>query len=199
MHDRVVVVGSEVMSSIVDYTDRTTCVLFGDGAGAVLLEATEEEETGIIDTLTRCDGVGGHFLYMPAGGCLNPASHETVDNKMHYIHQEGRQVFKFAVKEMADISQQVLDKHNIPSDQVKLYVPHQANLRIIKACQKRLGMSDEQVIINIDRYGNTTSATIPICLAEAHKEGRIQKGDYVVLASFGAGFTWGATLLRWEI
>jgi 3-oxoacyl-[acyl-carrier-protein] synthase-3 len=198
IHDRVVVVGSEIMSSIVDYTDRATCVLFGDGAGAALLEPVGEDETGIIDTLCRMDGAGGKYLYMPGGGSLNPPTHETVDKKMHYIHQEGRQVYKFAVTEMADISQQILDKHNMTAADIKLYVPHQANMRIIKACQQRLGFSDEQLIINIDQYGNTTSATIPICLYEAHQEGRIRKGDYVVLASFGAGFTWGATLLRWE-
>lgn len=202
IHDKVVVVGSEIMSSIVDYTDRATCVLFGDGAGAVLLEPTDEtddEEVGIIETMCRTDGSGGRFLYMPGGGSLNPPSYETIDKKMHFIHQEGRQVFKFAVTEMADISQQILDKHNFKAADITLYVPHQANMRIIKACQDRLGFTDEQLIINIDQYGNTTSATIPICLYEAHLEGRIRKGDYVVLASFGAGFTWGATLLRWEI
>ena len=199
VHEKVVVVGSEIMSSIIDYTDRTTCVLFGDGAGAALLEPADDNESGIIDILTRCDGAGGKYLYMPGGGSLNPPSHETVDKKMHYVHQEGRQVFKFAVTEMAAISEEILKKHNVPVDQVKLYVPHQANMRIISACAERLGLREDQVIVNIDRYGNTTSATIPICLYEASQEGRIRKGDYVVLASFGAGFTWGAALLRWEI
>lgn len=198
-HEKVVVVGTEVMSSIIDYTDRATCVLFGDGAGAALLEPAAEGEEGIIDSLTRTDGAGGQYLYMPGGGSLNPPSHETVDKKMHYVHQEGRQVFKFAVTEMADISEKILNKNGKSPKDIKLYVPHQANMRIIKACQQKLGFSDEQVILNIDRYGNTTSATIPICLFEASQEGRIRKGDYVVLASFGAGFTWGSILLRWEI
>ncbi len=198
-HDKVVVVGTEVMSSIIDYTDRATCVLFGDGAGAALLEPAAEGEEGLIDFLTRTDGAGGQYLYMPGGGSLNPPSHETVDKKMHYVHQEGRQVFKFAVTEMADISEKILSKNGKNPEDIKLYVPHQANMRIIKACQQKLGFSDEQVILNIDRYGNTTSATIPICLFEASQEGRIRKGDYVVLASFGAGFTWGSILLRWEI
>ena len=187
------------MSSIIDYTDRATCVLFGDGAGAVLLEPAEDGEVGLVDFLTRCDGSGGKYLYMPGGGSLNPPSHETVDKKMHYVHQEGRQVFKFAVIEMAAISEEILKKHNMTADQIKLYVPHQANMRIISACGERLGMREDQVIVNIDRYGNTTSATIPICLYEASQEGRIRKGDYILLASFGAGFTWGSTLLRWEI
>jgi len=198
-HNRVVVVGTEIMSSITDYTDRTTCVLFGDGAGAVLLEPAEDDEEGIIDILTRTDGSGGKYLYMLGGGSLNPPSHETVDKKMHCVRQEGRTVFKFAVTEMASISQQILDKNGKQASDIKLYVPHQANMRIIKACQKRLGFSDDQLIINIDRYGNTTSATIPICLYEADQEGRIRKGDYVVLAAFGSGFTWGSTLLRWEV
>jgi 3-oxoacyl-[acyl-carrier-protein] synthase-3 len=199
IHDKVVVVGAEVMSSIVDYTDRATCVLFGDAAGAALLEPAEDGEVGLVDTLTRCDGSGGKYLYMPGGGSLNPPSYETVDQKMHYIHQEGRPVFKFAVTEMAAISEEILKKHNMSAGQIKLYVPHQANMRIISACGERLGMREDQVIVNIDRYGNTTSATIPICLYEASEEGRIRKGDYVLLASFGAGFTWGSTLLRWEI
>ncbi len=199
LHDKVVVVGAEVMSSIIDYTDRATCVLFGDAAGAALLEPAADDEVGLVDFLTRCDGAGGKYLYMPGGGSLNPPSHETVDKKMHYVHQEGRQVFKFAVTEMAAISEEILKKHNMTADQLKLYVPHQANMRIISACAERLGLRDDQVIVNIDRYGNTTSATIPICLYEASQEGRIRKGDYIVLASFGAGFTWGSSLLRWEI
>ncbi|MBN1272000.1 MAG: ketoacyl-ACP synthase III [Candidatus Aminicenantes bacterium] len=199
IYRRVVVVGSEIMSSIADYTNRETCVLFGDAAGAVLLEPAEEGEKGIIDILLRCDGSGGKYLYMPGGGSLHPATHETVDKKMHYIHQQGRRVFKFAVTEMANISREIMKKNNITSDQVKLYVPHQANMRIIKACQANLGFTDDQIIINIQKYGNTTSATIPLCLYEASQEGRIKKGDYLVLASFGAGFTWGSILLQWEI
>ncbi len=199
IHNKVVVIGSEVMSSIIDYTDRATCVLFGDGAGAVLLEPAEGDEIGLVDFICKIDGAGGKFLYMPGGGSLNPPTHETVDKKMHYVHQHGRQVFKFAVKEMANVSVEILEKHNMTPKDIKLYVPHQANMRIIKSVADRMGLSKEQVIINIDRYGNTTSATIPICLYEASKEGRIKKGDYVLIASFGAGFTWGAGLIRWEI
>ncbi len=199
VHRRVVVVGAETMSSIVDYTDRATCVLFGDGAGAALLEPAGEDEVGLMDFVLRTDGSGGKFLYMPGGGSLNPPSHETVDKKMHVIHQEGRQVYKFAVTEMASASEEILRRNNLASEQLKLFVPHQANLRIISACAERLGLRDDQVIVNIDRYGNTTSATIPICLYEAARDGRIRKGDWIVLASFGAGFTWGSTLLRWEI
>lgn len=198
-HSKVVVVGSEVMSSIIDYTDRATCVLFGDAAGAALLEPAEDGEVGIVDTMQRCNGAGGKFLYMPAGGSMNPSSHETVDKKMHYVHQEGRQVFKAAVVEMADITEKIIKKHNLTPADIKLFVPHQANLRIIASCQEKLGLRDDQVITNIDRYGNTTSATIPICLVEASRDGRIQKGDWVVLAAFGAGFTWASVLLRWEI
>ncbi|MBP7866823.1 MAG: ketoacyl-ACP synthase III [Acidobacteria bacterium] len=199
VHNKVVVVGSEVMSSIIDYTDRATCVLFGDGAGAALLEPAEEGEVGLLDILTRCDGAGGKFLYMPGGGSMNPSSHETVDKKMHYVHQEGRQVFKFAVTEMADISEKILKKNNLEADDVKLFVAHQANIRIITATAERLKLREDQYIINIERFGNTTSATIPICLFEASRDGRIRKGDWVLLTAFGAGFTWGSVLLRWEI
>jgi len=198
-HSKVVVVGSEVMSSIIDYTDRATCVLFGDGAGAALLEPAGADEVGLIDSITRTDGSGGKYLYMPGGGSLNPPSHETVDQKMHYVHQEGRQVFKFAVTEMTAVSEEILKRNHLTPADIKLYVPHQANMRIISACGERVGFSDEQVIVNIQKFGNTTSATIPICLCEASAEGRIRKGDYILLASFGAGFTWGSTLLRWEI
>ena len=196
---RVLVVGSEIVSRFLNWSDRRTCVLFGDGAGAALLEPAGEDEVGLMDFVLRTDGSGGKFLYMPGGGSLNPPSHETVDKKMHVIHQEGRQVFKFAVTEMANVSEEILRRNNLTPQQVKLFVPHQANLRIISALAERLNLSDDQVIVNIERYGNTTSATIPICLYEAARDGRIRKGDWVVLASFGAGFTWGSTLLRWEI
>lgn len=198
-HNKVVVVGSEVMSSIMDYKDRATCVLFGDGAGVALLEPTEEGEVGLMDFLTRTDGAGGKYLYMPGGGSLNPSSPETLAQNMHVVHQEGRQVFKYAVTEMAQVSEEILKRNSIDASEIKLYVPHQANMRIIHACAERMNLREDQVIINIDRYGNTTSATIPICLVEASTEGRIKKGDYVLLASFGAGFTWGSVLLRWEI
>ncbi|RPJ85927.1 MAG: ketoacyl-ACP synthase III [Acidobacteria bacterium] len=195
-HKKVLVIGSDVMSSIIDFQDRATCVLFGDGAGAVLLEPTEEDNA-ILDSILCADGAGGTFLYMPAGGSRQPATVETVQKRMHYVHQDGRNVFKFAVKLMADVSLELLKRHGFTPEDVKLYVPHQANLRIINAAKDRLKLKDEQVAVNIDRYANTTSATIPSCLAEAQQCGRLKKGDLVVLASFGAGFTWGSVLMRW--
>jgi 3-oxoacyl-[acyl-carrier-protein] synthase III len=198
-HKKVLVIGSDVMSSIIDFKDRATCVLFGDGAGAVVLEPTDEENIGVIDSILRADGSGAEFLYMPAGGSRRPASAETVQQRMHFVHQEGKNVFKFAVKLMADVTLEVLRRHGYQPDDVKLYVPHQANLRIINAAKDRLKLRDEQVAINIERYANTTAATIPTCLAEAQECGRLKKGDLVVLASFGAGFTWGSVLLRWGI
>lgn len=197
MYKKVLVVGTDVMSSILDFEDRSTCVLFGDGAGAILLEPTEEEDVGIIDFLLHSDGAGGKFLYMPAGGSLHPASHETIDKRMHYVHQDGRNVFKHAVKLITQVSGDILERNGYTSDDVTLYVPHQANKRIIQSSLERLGLRPEQVVINIDRYANTTAATIPIGLAEAHQKGRIKKGDLLLLASFGAGFTWGSVLLRW--
>ena len=197
MCKKVLVVGTDVMSSILNFEDRSTCVLFGDGAGAILLEPTEDEDVGIIDFLLHSDGAGGKFLYMPAGGSLHPASHETIDKKMHYVHQDGRNVFKHAVKLITQVSRDILERNGYTADDVSLYVPHQANLRIIQSSLERLGLSPERVVINIDRYANTTAATIPIGLAEAHQKGRIKKGDLLLLASFGAGFTWGSVLLRW--
>jgi 3-oxoacyl-[acyl-carrier-protein] synthase III len=198
-HKKVLVVGADVMTSIIDFQDRATCVLFGDGAGAVLVEPAEEGEKGIIDAILRSDGEGGNFLYMPAGGSLNPSSAETVKKRMHYVHQDGKNVFRFAVRGMADVSQEMLDRHKLSGKDLKLYVPHQANLRIIRAAVDRMGLSESQVAINIDRYANTTAATIPICLSEATETKRINRGDLIMLASFGAGFTWGSLLLRWEI
>jgi len=197
MCKKVLVVGTDVMSSILNFEDRSTCVLFGDGAGAILLEPTEDENVGIIDFLLHSDGAGGKFLYMPAGGSLHPASHETIDQKMHYVHQDGRNVFKYAVKLITQVSRNILERNGYTADDVSLYVPHQANLRIIQSSLERLGLSPERVVINIDRYANTTAATIPIGLTEAHQKGRIKKGDLLLLASFGAGFTWGSVLLRW--
>lgn len=197
VHQRVLVVGTDVMSSIVDFEDRATCVLFGDGAGAALLEPAQDEDSGILDFLLRSDGSGGQFLYMPAGGSRQPASLESVRNREHYVHQDGRNVYKFAVKRMADVSADLLQRNGLTPGEIKLFVPHQANLRIIQSSVERLGLSPEQVLINIDRYANTTAATIPIGLTEAHRDGRIRKGDLVLLASFGAGFTWGSLLLRW--
>ncbi len=194
---KVMVVGTDVMSSIVDFEDRATCVLFGDGAGAALLEPAGDDGNGILDFLLHSDGSGGQFLYMPAGGSREPASLETVREKKHYVQQDGRNVYKFAVKRMADVSANLLEKHGLEPSQLKLFVPHQANLRIIQSSVDRLGLKPEQVLVNIDRYANTTAATIPIGLTEAHREGRIKKGDLVMLASFGAGFTWGSLLMRW--
>jgi 3-oxoacyl-[acyl-carrier-protein] synthase-3 len=198
-HEKVVVVGTDVMSAIVDPRDRSTCVLFGDGAGAVLLEPTEDGEVGLLDFLLRSDGTGGPSLYMPAGGSRQPASYETVDKRMHFVHQDGRTVFKFAVKYMADISAEILSRNGFSPDQLRLFVPHQANLRIIKSTADRLKLRDDQVAVDIDRFANTTAATIPISLHEAQKAGRLKKGDLVLLASFGAGFTWGSVLLRWGL
>jgi 3-oxoacyl-[acyl-carrier-protein] synthase III len=197
-HKKVVVIGADVMTSIMNPDDRTTCVLFGDGAGAVLLEPAEPGETGIIDFLLRSDGAGGQYLYMPAGGSLNPATAETVEKKMHYIVQDGKNVFKYAVRGMADISHEILVKNSIDSKDIKLYIPHQANLRIIQAAVDRMNLDPSQVAMNIDRCANTTAATIPICMSEAAESKRIQRGDKILLASFGAGFTWGSLLLAWE-
>lgn len=197
-HRKVLVIGADVMTSIVNPEDRTTSVLFGDGAGAVLLEPAEPGETGIIDFILKSDGNGGQYLYMPAGGSLNPASAETVEKKMHYVHQDGKNVFKYAVRGMAEVSHEILVKNSIDPKEIKLYVPHQANLRIIQAAVDRMNLDPSRVAINIDRCANTTAATIPICLSEAFESKRIQRGDKVLLASFGAGFTWGSLLLSWE-
>ena len=183
------------MSSILDYEDRNTCILFGDGAGAVLLEPSEKY--GVIDGAMRVDGSGGNFLKMPGGGSLHRTTHETVDKKMHYIQQDGRTVYKFAVKGMADISHEVASRNNLTNDDIDLFIPHQANKRIIDAAAKRLGISDDKVLINIDKYANTTAATIPIGIVEAVETNRLKKGDNLILASFGAGFTWGATYIKW--
>jgi 3-oxoacyl-[acyl-carrier-protein] synthase-3 len=191
------VIGTEVMSSIVDWKDRNTCILFGDGAGAAVVQAVDPALGGIVDALQFIDGSGGKHLHMKAGGSLNPASERTVRDGMHYIYQEGREVYKFAVRGMADVALQVLERNRLTAADVQLLVPHQANIRIIEAAQKRLGLPDEKVAVTIDRFGNTTSASIPSALKVACDEGRVKKGDYVVLVSFGAGFTWGATLLRW--
>ena len=198
-HAKVLVIGADVMTSIIDFQDRATCVLFGDGAGAVLLEPAEDGECGIIDFVLRSDGTGGQYLYMPGGGSLNPSSIETVQKKMHYVHQDGKNVFKFAVRGMVDISQELLAKHKLGPGDLKLYIPHQANLRIIKAAVEKLALDDSQVAVNIDRYANTTAGTIPICLSEAAESKQIKENDLILMASFGAGFTWGSLLLRWEI
>lgn len=197
-HQKVLVIGSDVMSSIIDYEDRGTCILFGDGAGAVLLEPSPEPGYGILDFIHRIDGIGENFLHMKAGGSRRPASMETVRKKEHYVHQEGRQVFKFAVTEMAEVSAQIIERNGLKGEDLKLFIPHQANLRIIDASAKRMRIDPQKVVINIDKYANTTAATIPLCLYQAlYEENRLEKGDYLVMAAFGAGFTWGSTLIRW--
>jgi 3-oxoacyl-[acyl-carrier-protein] synthase-3 len=197
-HTRVLVIGADVMSSIVDYTDRSTCILFGDGAGAVLLEPCTADETGLIDFVHEIDGSGGNALKMPAGGSLHPATHVTIDNRDHFIHQDGGSVYKTAVRKMAELSERVLERNAITGADIDCFIPHQANKRIIEATADRLGMDLNRVIINIDRYGNTTAATIPLAMDTALTEGALKKGDLVLLASFGGGYTIGATLLRWE-
>ena len=197
-HKKVLVIGSDVMSSIIDYTDRATCIIFGDGAGAVLLEPCEEGEIGLIDFHHEIDGSGAVSLNMPAGGSRLPASHATVDAKQHYVHQDGQAVYKFAVRKMSEISEALLASNGVLGSELGCFIPHQANKRIILSTAERLGMPEDRVIINIDRYGNTTAGTIPIAMGTALEEGRLKKGDLVLLASVGAGFTAAATLLRWE-
>ncbi len=191
---KVIIIGADKMSSIVDYTDRTTCVLFGDGAGAVLLEPTSENE-GIIDFMLHSDGSGENHLIMKGGGSRNPASHETIDKKYHYIHQEGPSVFKFAVTNMADAAANIMEKNNLKGEDIKWLVPHQANKRIIDATANRMGIGSEKVMLNIQKYGNTTAGTIPLCLFDY--ENQIKKGDNLILAAFGGGFTWGSVYIKW--
>lgn len=196
-HKKVLVIGSDKMTSILDFQDRATCVLFGDGAGAVLVEPAENDAEGIIDFAHDVDGSGGGCLYMPGGGSLHPASAETVEKRMHYVHQEGQSVFKYAVRRMSELSCQVLARNGLSSRDLALVVPHQANLRIIRAMQERLGLDDSKVLVNIDRFGNTTAATIPLGLMDAVEQGRLRKGDLVMLIAVGAGYTTGAVLMRW--
>jgi len=193
--EKVIVIGADTMSSILNYEDRNTCILFGDGAGAVLLEPSEE--FGIIDSELRIDGTGGEFLRVDGGGSLHPASHETVSNKLRYVRQDGKTVYKFAVRGMADISYEVAERNNLKGDDISLFIPHQANKRIIDAAAKRLGLKESQVMINIDTYANTTSATIPICIAEVSEKNMLNIGDNVIISTFGAGFSWGAMYLKW--
>jgi 3-oxoacyl-[acyl-carrier-protein] synthase-3 len=193
-HKRVIVVGVDKMSSIIDYQDRTTCVIFGDGAGAVLLEPNEEGN-GIIDAILKSDGSGRKYLIQPAGGSANPATMQTVEERMHYVKQEGKAVFKFAVTNMADVSAEIMEKNNLTSENVDWLVPHQANLRIIDATANRMGLPKEKVMINIQRYGNTTAGTLPLCLWDW--ESQLKKGDNIILSAFGGGFTWGAIYLKW--
>ena len=196
-HKKVMVIGADTMSSVIDYTDRATCVIFGDGAGAVILEPADDDSLGLIDFLHEVDGSGACALYMPGGGSLNPSTHETVDKKMHYVHQDGQAVFKFAVRKQTELCEKILEKNGLKGSDIDAFIPHQANKRIITATADRLGLRPEAVIINIDRFGNTTAGTIPLAMETARQEGKLKKGDLVLLASVGAGFTVGATLLRW--
>jgi 3-oxoacyl-[acyl-carrier-protein] synthase-3 len=196
---KVLVIGADKMSAIIDYTDRNTCILFGDAAGCVLLEPSDDPNYGLLDHRLYSDGAGGEFLHMKAGGSLNPASHETVDKRMHFIYQDGKNVFKLAVKGMADVSVEVMERNGLKGDDVAWLVPHQANLRIIDATAERMGIDRSKVMINIDKYGNTTAATIPLCLSEWHASGQLRRGQNVVLAAFGAGYTWGAALVKWSL
>ncbi len=196
-HRKVLVIGTDTMSSILDFKDRATCVLFGDAAGAVLLEPAESEKEGILDFSHDVDGSGGCCLYMPGGGSLHPATHETVEKRMHFVHQEGQQVFKYAVRRMCEVSCQLLERNGFSNRDLSLVVPHQANLRIIRAMQERLGVDDSKVMVNIDRFGNTTAATIPLGLRDAVEQKRVRKGDLVLLVAVGAGYTTGGILMRW--
>jgi len=185
------------MSSIIDYTDRATCVIFGDGAGAAILEPTTDDSEGLIDFIHEVDGSGGQFLYMPGGGSLHPSTKETVEKKMHYVHQDGQQVFKFAVRKQTELCMKLLERNGLKGSDIDVFIPHQANLRIINATAERLGLRQESIVINIDRYGNTTAGTIPLAMGTAIEEGKLKKGSLVLLASVGAGFTIGSALLRW--
>ncbi len=196
---KVLVIGADVMSSVIDYTDRTTCVIFGDGAGAVLLEPCEPGEVGLVDYYHEIDGSGAVSLNMPGGGSLHPSTAETVAAKMHYVHQDGQAVYKFAVRKMAEAAETVLTRNGVTGKDLGCFIPHQANKRIILSTAERLGLPESSVVINIDRYGNTTAGTIPLAMQTAIDEGHLKKGDLVLLASVGAGFTVGATLLQWEI
>lgn len=196
-HDKVVVIGADVMSSIINFDDRSTCVLFGDGAGAVLLEPSEDENLGILDFGHEVDGAGGKHLYMPGGGSLNPSSHETVEKKMHYVHQEGQAVFKYAVRKMGEASKATLERNGLEGKDIDLFIAHQANLRIINATAEKLGLEESKVVKNIHKFGNTTAATIPLAIGDAIEDGRLKKGSLVLFAAVGAGFTVGSVLVRW--
>ena len=196
-YKNVMVIGADTMSSIVDYTDRNTCVIFGDGGGGVLLEPSEDG-TGIVDSILHADGSGSKYLTVPAGGSLHPASKDTVDKRMHYVYQDGKTVFKFAVKNMAEVSKRILDRNKLTGDDIKLFIPHQANQRIIDAAARRCGLDDDKVFININKYGNTTAGTIPIALDEAVESNRLTKNDMLLFAAFGGGFTWGSMLIKWS-
>jgi 3-oxoacyl-[acyl-carrier-protein] synthase-3 len=196
-YKKVLVIGADKMSSITDYTDRNTCILFGDAGAAVLIEPSEDKSLGLQDYILRIDGSGEESLYMSGGGSLNPPTHETVDKKMHYLFQDGKAVFKVAVKGMADVSYELMQKNALTADDVAYLVPHQANMRIITATAERMGLSMDKVMVNIDKYGNTTAATIPLCIVEYYRDGKLKKGDKIILSAFGAGYTWGSSYLVW--
>ena len=198
-YSKVLVIGADKMSSIVDYTDRNTCILFGDAGAAVLLEPSKHEHEGVLDHKLYSDGSGSDYLYMKGGGSLNPPTHETVNNKYHYLFQDGKAVFKVAVIGMAEVSVEIMERNKLKGDDVAWLVPHQANLRIIDATADRMGLDHSKVMINIDRYGNTTAATIPLCLSEWWHNGKLVPGQKIVLSSFGAGYTWGAVLVQWSL
>ena len=198
-HKKILVLGADKMSSIINYKDRNTCIIFGDGAGAALLEPSEDDNLGIHDFDLHLDGIGAQYLCVEAGGSAKPASHETVEKKQHYVYQDGKTVFKNAVTEMSDVSKKILDKNNLTGRDIALLIPHQANIRIIEAVSKKLELEPHQVMINIEKYGNTTAGTIPIAMSEAYQAKRMKKGDWVVLSTFGAGFTWGSMLLKWAM
>jgi len=195
-YKNVIVIGADTMSSIIDYTDRNTCVIFGDGGGGVLLEPSENEH-GILDSILYTDGSGSKYLTVPAGGSLHPASIDTIEKRMHYVYQDGKTVYKFAVKNMAKVSKQILDKNGLKGEDIKLFIPHQANKRIIDATAERCGLHNDQVFVNINRYGNTTAGTIPLAIDEAVEMNLLAEGDLLLLAAFGGGFTWGSMLIRW--
>ena len=196
-YKKIMVIGVDIMTSILDFQDRDTCVIFGDGGGGVILEPTSSKN-GIVDSILHMDGSGGEYLIVPGGGSRMPASEKSVNDRAHYIKQDGKTVFKHAVKGMADVSEKILSRNNLTGDDIALFIPHQANKRIIDSAANRCGISEDKVLINIDQYGNTTAGTIPIAINEAINDKRIKDGDYVLLASFGAGFTWGSILLKWE-
>jgi 3-oxoacyl-[acyl-carrier-protein] synthase-3 len=196
-HRKVLVIGADTMSRIIDYTDRATCILFGDGAGAMLVEPSDDANLGLIDFLNEIDGSGGRFLNMPAGGSRMPPSRETVEKRLHYVHQEGQQVFKYAVRKMYEVCKELLERNHLTGADVRMMIPHQANLRIIRATAERLGLSDDRVMINIERYGNTTAGTIPLATWEAVESGKLNKGDLVLFCAVGGGWTVGASLWRW--
>ncbi|MAD51497.1 MAG: beta-ketoacyl-ACP synthase III [Candidatus Marinimicrobia bacterium] len=195
-YKNVIVIGADTMSSIINYADRNTCIIFGDGGGGVLLEPSDND-IGVLDSILYTDGSGSKYLNVPAGGSVQPASKDTIDKKMHYVIQDGKTVFKFAVKNMADVSKEIIDKNGLKGDDISLFIPHQANKRIIDATAKRCGLHEDQVFVNINRYGNTTAGTIPIAIDEAVEMSRLAKDDLLLLAAFGGGFTWGSMLIRW--